>query len=300
MASGFLMLLDDVATILDDIAVMSKVAAKKSAGILGDDLALNAEQVTGVTADRELPVVWAVAKGSLINKLILIPLALLVSSFVPWLVTPLMMVGGVYLCFEGFEKVSHRFLVGPKVADKEKTELLEHLKNDKQDLVMLEKDKIKGAIRTDFILSAEIVVLTLGIVAGMSFWSRVGVLALIGVSMTLGVYGLVGALVKVDDLGLYLLNKSSALAQQFGGLLLKLAPLLMKVLSVAGTAAMFLVGGGIFSHGIPTLHHFKDLSVDPRGFPFNMLFDGTVGVVVGALALLSVVLVARIRKLFPQ
>ncbi len=256
MAAGTLLtLLDDIATILDDVGVMTKVAAKKTAGVLGDDLALNAQQVAGVKADRELPVVWAVAKGSLRNKLILVPSALMISAFVPWAITPLLMLGGAFLCFEGFEKIAHRFLHPQEDAQVEHDQHLRALADPAVDLVAYERDKIRGAVRTDFILSAEIVVITLGTVADAAFGSRVAVLSGVALLMTVGVYGLVAGIVKLDDAGLYLSQRDAALTQRIGRALLGLAPRLMKTLSVAGTAAMFLVGGGILAHGLPALHH---------------------------------------------
>jgi len=254
MATSLLTLLDDVASILDDVAAMTKIATKKTAGVLGDDLALNAQQVTGVKADRELPVVWAVAKGSALNKVILVPVALLISAFVPWLITPLLMLGGLYLCFEGVEKLSHKFL-HPEQAEAEKTQLLEAVANEDVDLVDLEKNKIKGAIRTDFILSAEIIVIALGTVAASTFSVRVATLIAISAIMTIGVYGLVAAIVKLDDAGLHLTRPSDgsepgSLSMALGKGILWFAPLLMKFLSVVGTAAMFIVGGGILTHGV--------------------------------------------------
>ncbi len=249
-AASLLALIDDIATILDDVAVLTKVATKKTAGVLGDDLALNAQQVSGVNADRELPVVWAVAKGSLLNKAILVPLALAISAFAPWLVTPLLMIGGAFLCYEGFEKLAHKFFHKAE----EEAHHVEHLKavaDEKVDLVALEKGKIKGAIRTDFILSAEIIVIALGTVAAQPFMTRVAVLIAIALVMTVGVYGLVGAIVKLDDLGLYLNQRGGALSRAVGRGILAFAPWLMKALSVAGTAAMFLVGGSIIVHGVP-------------------------------------------------
>jgi len=247
MAGGSLLtLLDDIASILDDVSILSKKAAAKTAGVLGDDLALNAQQVSGVVAKRELPVVWAVAKGSFVNKLILVPLALLISAFAPWAVTPLLMVGGLYLCFEGCEKLAHRFL--------HREETPHTLTSDPEP----ETDKIKGAIRTDFVLSAEIIAITLGIVAGENFPRQVMVLSIIAVVMTVGVYGLVAGIVKLDDAGLYLSAKSSPLPRAAGRAILAAAPVLMKTLSVAGTVAMFLVGGGIIVHGIPPVHHFVE------------------------------------------
>lgn len=250
--SSLLALIDDIATILDDVAAMSKVAAKKTAGVLGDDLALNAQQVAGVQADRELPVVWAVAKGSMINKAILVPAALAISYFAPWAITPLLMLGGAYLCFEGFEKIAHKLLHSQAEDDQHHKELVDA--NQSIDLVAMEKEKVKGAVRTDFILSAEIIVIALGTVADASFVQQLTVLAGIAIVMTMGVYGLVGAIVKMDDAGLYLTKRAGAGVQAFGRFLLTAAPKLMKFLSVAGTVAMFMVGGGILTHGIPGAH----------------------------------------------
>ncbi|RLQ23046.1 DUF808 family protein [Seongchinamella sediminis] len=256
--TSLLLLIDDIATVLDDVSLMTKVAAKKTAGVLGDDLAVNAEKVTGVRAERELPVVWAVARGSFINKLILVPLALLASLFAPWLITPALLAGGLYLCFEGFEKIAHRFLHRSEDA-REHQELVSKLADPAVDLVALEKKKIKGAVRTDFILSAEIIVLTLGVVAGSAFVTRVGVLAGIAIIMTVGVYGLVAGIVKLDDAGLYLYEKKGegmwVRCQRWLGLrLIDFAPWLMKALGIIGTVAMFMVGGGILLHNIHFLH----------------------------------------------
>ncbi|CAN5410992.1 DUF808 domain-containing protein [soil metagenome] len=257
MAGGSLLtLLDDITTLLDDVAAMTKVAAKKTAGVLGDDLALNAQQVTGVSAQRELPVVWAVCKGSLRNKLILVPAALLISAVAPWGVTVLLMIGGAFLCYEGFEKIAHRFIGGEHEADAPVVPA-----GASPDAVLaLERDKIKGAIRTDFILSAEIIAITLGTVADANFTNQVIVLSGIALIMTIGVYGFVAAIVKLDDLGLFLLARKGSgpgvrLAHSVGRAVLVAAPWLMKLLSIAGTAAMFLVGGGILTHGIAPLHH---------------------------------------------
>jgi uncharacterized protein len=256
--SSLIALIDDIATILDDVSILTKVAAKKTAGVLGDDLALNAQQVTGVKADRELPVVWAVAKGSLMNKAILVPAALAISALAPWLVTPLLMVGGAFLCFEGFEKIAHKLLHGKDDAGAQQAERREAVANPNVDLVALEKDKIKGAVRTDFILSAEIIAITLGTVATADFPTRVSVMVGIALIMTVGVYGLVGGIVKLDDAGLYLSRKSNGFLKALGGGILRAAPWLMKFLSVAGTAAMFLVGGGILVHGVSGLHHAEE------------------------------------------
>lgn len=297
MASSLLALLDDIATLLDDVSILTKVAAKKTAGVLGDDLALNAQQVAGVKAERELPVVWAVAKGSAVNKAILVPVALALSAFAPWAVIPLLMVGGAFLCFEGFEKIAHKFLHSPAEDEAHHHELTEALANPQADLVAVEKDKIKGAIRTDFILSAEIIIITLGTVAQSEFMTRVAVLVGIALLMTVGVYGLVGAIVKLDDFGLYLSRKPGG-AAAIGRGILRFAPWLMKGLSVAGTAAMFLVGGGILVHGIPPLHHLIESwthAAGALGGVLGFVLDGLVGVIAGGLVLAGVTLA---RKLF--
>jgi predicted DNA repair protein MutK len=299
MASSLLALLDDIATILDDVAILSKVAAKKTAGVLGDDLALNAQQVTGVNADRELPVVWAVAKGSFINKAILVPAAIAISAFAPWAVTPLLMIGGAFLCFEGFEKVAHRLMHSKAEDDAHHQELTEALVNPAIDMKQIEKDKIKGAIRTDFILSAEIIAITLGTVAQSEFAVRVGVLVGIAIIMTVGVYGLVAGIVKLDDLGLYLSKRASAAARWFGDVILKAAPWLMKGLSVAGTAAMFLVGGGILVHGVAPLHHgIEHLAQATPGLGWltENLLNAVVGLVAGGMVLAGVTLGQRIAR----
>lgn len=251
MAGGsFFTLLDDIASVLDDVAAMTKIAAKKTSGVLGDDLALNAQQVTGVNANREIPVILAVAKGSALNKIILIPIALFISSFFPALITPLLMVGGGFLCFEGFEKIWHIIRSNKEHDDRHKKDHRTHLSASTEELLQLEQDKIKGAIRTDFILSAEIVVISLGTVADRALSIQVAVLCGIGALMTIGVYGLVSAIVKIDDVGLYLISKKTTMSLAIGQGLLTFAPLLMKTLSVSGTIAMFLVGGGIISHGL--------------------------------------------------
>ena len=306
-AANLLTLIDDIATVLDDVALLTKVAAKKTAGVLGDDLALNAQQVAGVNADRELPVVWAVAKGSLINKVILVPAALAISAFAPWAVTPLLMLGGAFLCFEGFEKLAHKLMHGPHEDTAHRTEvanaLANALANPAVDLVAFEKAKIKGAVRTDFILSAEIIAITLGTVASAPFITQVTVLSGIAVVMTAGVYGLVAGIVKLDDGGLYLSRQpgSSAwprLQRSVGHAVLKAAPYLMKGLSIGGTVAMFLVGGGILTHGLPALHHgIEGLAQRMGTVPAvggvlkviaPTLLDGVVGVLAGALVLLAV------------
>ena len=320
--ASLLTLLDDIATILDDVAVMTKVAAKKSAavaddvatmtkvatqktaGVLGDDLALNAQQVTGVRAEREIPVVWAVAKGSLVNKAILVPAALAISAWAPWLVTPLLMLGGAFLCFEGVEKLAHKLLHG---ADEEEANHAEHAQANADgtvDLVVFEREKIQGAVRTDFILSAEIIVIALGTVASAPFLQQVAVLVGIAVLMTVGVYGLVGGIVKLDDLGLWLSGKASSAAQALGRGLLAAAPWLMKALSVAGTAAMFLVGGGILVHGIGPLHHAIEgvgaaVAQGALGGVWQALatnaLNAVAGIAAGAVVLAGVHLVQRLR-----
>jgi len=300
-AASLIALIDDIATLLDDVSVMTKVAAKKTAGVLGDDLALNAQQVTGVRADRELPVVWAVAKGSLVNKAILVPAALLISAFAPWLITPLLMVGGAFLCFEGAEKLAHRFLHDP--ADDERRQARqEALVDPGRDLVAMEKDKIRGAIRTDFILSAEIIAITLGTTAGAELLSQFVVLATVAVVITLGVYGLVGGIVKLDDLGLLLMRRDSPALQRLGRGILRAAPWLMKGLSVLGTAAMFLVGGGILVHGLPPLHHaVVALGQAAGGWSWlaEALANAVAGIVAGALVLGLVTAVQRLRGARP-
>ena len=296
-ASSLLTLIDDIATLLDDVAVMTKVAAKKTAGVLGDDLALNAQQVTGVNADRELPVVWAVAKGSALNKLILVPTALAISAFAPWAITPLLMLGGAFLCYEGFEKVAHRFLHPKEEDEAHHRQLVEAVVDPKVDMVQFEKEKVKGAIRTDFILSAEIIVITLGTVAAATFGKQVTVLSAIAVIMTIGVYGFVAGIVKLDDAGLWLVARGSGAAKAIGRGILAFAPWLMKALSILGTAAMFLVGGSILVHGIPGfegfIHHLTDAAGKTGGFLLSMLADGVVGVVAGGIV---VALVAGYRK----
>ena len=294
-----LALIDDIATIMDDVATMTKVAAKKTAGVLGDDLALNAQQVTGVQASRELPVVWAVAKGSMVNKAILVPAALLISWLAPWLITPLLMLGGAFLCFEGFEKLAHKFLHSKHEDEAAHRETLEALADPNVDLVAFEKEKIKGAVRTDFILSAEIVVITLGTVAAASLGQRVAVLVGISLLMTVGVYGLVAGIVKLDDLGLHLQRSASAFTRRVGGAILGFAPWLMKTLSVVGTAAMFMVGGGILLHGWPAVAHAVEaFAAGFGGFAgalINTAAGAGVGIVAGAVVLAGVMLVQKLR-----
>ena len=297
-AASLLALLDDIATVLDDVAVLTKVAAWKTAGVLGDDLALNAQQVAGVSADRELPVVWAVAKGSLLNKAILVPSALAISAFAPWLITPLLMVGGAFLCFEGAEKLAHRFLHSPTETDAERVALTEALVRGSADLVAFEKDKIKGAVRTDFILSAEIVAITLGSVADVPLPTQAAVLAAVSLAMTVGVYGFVAGIVKLDDAGLALSRRPGALSQRVGSMLLLAAPRLMRLLAVLGTAAMFLVGGGILVHGVPALHHAVQSLAAAGGAPgwlWEMAGNALAGMVAGVLVLGGVSLVQRWR-----
>ncbi|MDH0896572.1 MULTISPECIES: DUF808 domain-containing protein [unclassified Pseudomonas] len=288
--ASLLTLLDDIASVLDDVSVMTKVAAKKTAGVLGDDLALNAQQVTGVKAERELPVVWAVAKGSFINKAILVPAALLISAFAPWLVTPLLMLGGAFLCYEGFEKLAHKFLHSKEEDQQRHAEHVQALADPAVDVQAFEKEKIKGAVRTDFILSAEIIAITLGVVAEQAFLQQVIVLSGIALLMTVGVYGLVAGIVKLDDAGLYLSQRASAAAQGLGRGILWLAPWLMKLLSVVGTAAMFMVGGGILTHGIPgaheLIHHWSEAigGVPAIGGVLAVLAPTVINALFGVLA----------------
>ncbi len=311
-ASSLLALLDDIATVLDDVALLTKVASQKTAGVLGDDLALNAQQVSGVRAERELPVVWAVAKGSALNKLILVPAALAISAVAPWAVTPLLMLGGLYLCFEGFEKLAHKWLVSRDEGVSEHQALLQAVADAGTDLVAYERDKIKGAIRTDLVLSAEIIAITLGTVAGASFPTQVAVLSGVATIMTVGVYGIVAGIVKLDDIGLFL-SRSTVRAwygqfqRTLGEWILRAAPLLMKLLSIAGTAAMFLVGGGILTHGLPALHQLSTHGL--AGFAmvgglapllqalWPVLFDALTGLLSGAAALAVVAIGKRLTSL---
>ncbi|MFL6674566.1 MAG: DUF808 domain-containing protein [Massilia sp.] len=305
MAAGSLLaLIDDIASVLDDVALMSKVAAKKTAGVLGDDLALNAQQVAGVRAERELPVVWAVCLGSLRNKAILVPAALAISAFIAWAITPLLMLGGAFLCYEGFEKLAHRYLHSAAEDQAHEAELAAAVADNSVDMATLERDKIKGAIRTDFILSAEIIVIGLGTVSGAPFAQQLAVLVAIAVVMTFGVYGIVAGIVKLDDAGLYLSRKAGHAAQALGNLLLAAAPRLMKALSVVGTVAMFMVGGGIIGHALPPLHHLAGraaaavATVPGLGAVLAAvtptLIDALAGVVTGALVLLVVKLGTRL------
>jgi predicted DNA repair protein MutK len=316
-ASSLLALIDDIAMLLDDVATMTKVAArqsaasaddvaamtqlaaKKTAGVLGDDLALNAQQVTGVKADRELPVVWAVAKGSLLNKVILVPAALVISAIAPWMITPLLMLGGLFLCFEGAEKLLHTYLQSKEDKQLHRDQLAQAVANEEINLLEFEREKIKGAIRTDFILSAEIIVITLGTAAAASFAQQLAVLVGISLIMTVGVYGLVGAIVKIDDAGLYLINRGNQVLKALGQGLLAFAPLLMKALSVLGTAAMFLVGGGILLHGIPSLGHAVEVWFSGMGWMTDLLSNlagGVVGLIAGAVSVGAWQFVRRLKK----
>jgi hypothetical protein len=306
MASSLLLLLDDIATILDDVSVMTKVAAKKTAGVLGDDLALNAEQVSGVRADRELPVVWAVAKGSVRNKLVLVPAALAISAFLPWAVTPLLMAGGLFLCYEGFEKVAHKLLHRPQEDEAHHAVLRAALVRSREELLAVERDKIRGAIRTDFILSAEIIVIALGTVADRALEVQVGVLTGVAALMTVGVYGLVAGIVKLDDAGLRLSRMQDAAAAALGRGILRAAPWLMKLLAVAGTAAMFLVGGGILVHGFHAVNEWiRDAAVDAAAVPgvgavlgalTPMLANAVAGIAAGGCVVLLLTAWRRIRE----
>lgn len=307
-ASSLFALIDDIATLLDDVAVLTKVAAKKTAGVLGDDLALNAQQVSGVSAERELPVVWAVAKGSMLNKVILVPAALLISFVTPWAVMPLLMVGGAYLCFEGFEKIAHKYLHPSAEEVAHHTDLVEALSLPEVDLLAYEKDKVKGAIRTDFVLSAEIITITLGTVATASLLNQLVVLAAVAVIMTVGVYGVVAGIVKLDDAGFYLIKATgtsvwSRFKRGFGAGILRAAPLLMRALSIGGTVAMFMVGGGILTHGVTVLHHGIEAAAATLASVTIMgsvlaalapaLLNVVAGIIAGALVLLLVKLSSR-------
>ena len=304
MASSLLALIDDIASILDDVTLLTKVAAKKTSGVLGVQRQVVAQQVTGVKAERELPVVWAVCKGWLRNKLILVPAALAISAYAPWAVTPLLMVGGAFLCFEGFEKLAHKYLHSAQDDAAEHAALVAAVANPAVDLVALEKDKIQGAVRTDFILSAEIIAITLGTVQDSGFSTQLAVLSSIALIMTVGVYGLVAGIVKLDDAGLYLSQQASAFQRSLGRGILVFAPWMMKTLSVVGTAAMFLVGGGILTHGWPALHHLVEAltqqaaniaGIGPLLHALApLLLDGITGVLAGAAVLAVVSLVKRV------
>jgi predicted DNA repair protein MutK len=306
MPSSFFALFDDIASLLDDVSVMTKVATKKTAGVLGDDLALNAQQVSGINADRELPVVWAVAKGSLVNKAILVPAALGIAALEAWLrgrgynvplITPLLMLGGAFLCYEGVEKLAHTFLHGRTEEASHHAELRDAVSDESVDILAFEQDKIKGAIRTDFILSAEIIVISLGTVAAQPFVQQLAVLVAIALIMTVGVYGLVGAIVKLDDLGLRLTRPGAGKAgAALGRGILAFAPRLMKFLSIAGTAAMFLVGGGILVHGVPALHRLTEAArALPPGWLWENLFNAAAGIAAGAAIVGAVTLLRRLR-----
>ncbi|WP_370292406.1 DUF808 domain-containing protein [Thalassolituus sp.] len=305
MAAGSLLaLLDDIASILDDVAAMSKLAAKKTSGVLGDDLALNAQQVTGIRAERELPVVWAVTRGSLLNKLILVPSALIISAFLPQAIIWLMMIGGAYLCFEGVEKLVHKFF--PHEEEKEKRRAA--VADQSVDMVAFEKEKIKGAIRTDFILSAEIIVISLGTMAEAALLTQIIALSILALLFTFGVYGLVAGIVKLDDAGLWLTEQRNAALGRFkallGRFLLNLAPRLMKLLSVVGTLAMFLVGGGILAHHIPALEHWVHdtsqslsyLAIPGAATLIAMMANLTTGVLAGIAVLIPVTLIKKLRS----
>ena len=301
--SSLLLLIDDIAAALDDVAVMTKVAAKKTAGVLGDDLALNAEQVAGVRAERELPVVWAVAKGSLINKVILVPAALFISAVAPWLITPMLMLGGAYLCYEGVEKVAHKLLHSDAEEKAEANALKAALHNPHVNMAEFEQEKIKGAIRTDFVLSAEIIVITLGSVAQAVFATQIAAVAAVAVIMTVGVYGFVALIVKLDDMGLHLMKKQQGrllgVQHKVGNILLVSAPVLMKLLAVAGTLAMFLVGGGILAHGLPILHELTANLENLGSFAVaaaNVLLNTVLGIAAGAVVLSVITLSGKIFK----
>lgn len=299
--ASLLTLLDDIATVLDDVALMSKMAAKKTAGVLGDDLALNAQQVSGVAAEREIPVVWAVAKGSFRNKLILVPAALLMSSLIPWLIMPLLLLGGLFLCFEGAEKILEKFFH----SDHGHQPSSDEAQLASTSIEEYEKRKIAGAIRTDFILSAEIIVIALGTVQGHDMITQILVVSLIAFIMTIGVYGLVAAIVKLDDLGFYLerISNGRGLKFRLGQGLINFAPKLMKGLTIVGTAAMFLVGGGIVVHNVSWVHHMLEpiVSALPNISLLTAIVPVVLNGVVGLLAGLAVVVVWSIaNKLRPS
>ncbi|MDP2849681.1 MAG: DUF808 domain-containing protein [Sulfuricurvum sp.] len=312
--SSLLLLIDDITLLLDDVAAMSKVAAKKTAGVLGDDLAVNAQQVAGIRAERELPVVWGVAKGSFKNKLILVPAALGLSAFAPWSITPILMVGGAYLCYEGFEKIAHPFLAS-REEEEHQHQLIEAFHNPEIDLEAFEKEKIQGAVRTDFILSAEIIAIALGTVADKDIMTQTIVVSGIAIAITIGVYGIVAAIVKMDDVGLHLLHnapegKRGILHRNVGQGLLSFAPKLMKILTIVGTAAMFLVGGSILLHGLPDAHHIVETAVQTAekipaignvlGWMTPVLLDAVAGIVAGGIVMGTVEIISKIVRVFKK
>ncbi|MDQ9171145.1 DUF808 domain-containing protein [Oxalobacteraceae bacterium R-40] len=306
MAASLLALLDDITLLADDVAAMSKVAAKKTAGVLGDDIALNANQVSGFSPSRELPVVLAVAKGSAINKAILVPIALLLVAFAPWSLTPLLMLGGAFLCFEGVEKVFHKLLHSEAEDSAHHKELIETVQKSPQQIVELEREKIKGAVRTDFILSAEIIAISLGTIQGVPLSQQAMVLVAISVVFTIGVYAVVAGVVKLDDLGIFLTSKTGKVKQAFGRFILRATPYFMKTLSFLGTVALFLVGGGIIVHGIPALHHVVEwtehaLHALPGVGPTlaqtaSALVNMVTGFVVGSVVVAAVTLYSKMFR----
>jgi predicted DNA repair protein MutK len=303
MATSLLALLDDITSMLDDVAVLTKVAAGKTAGVMGDDLALNAEQVSGVKIERELPVVWAVAKGSFLNKLILVPGALAISAFLPVAIMPLMMVGGLFLCYEGFEKVAHKVLHDPAEDAVHQAKLAAALANPAADVVAVEQAKIKGAIRTDFVLSAEIIVITLGTMGTAPFAQQVLALSVVAIGATVLVYGLVAGIVKLDDLGMALHRGPDRLRHQMGAGILRAAPILMKSLSILGTAAMFTVGGSILVHGLPPVEHVIEGLAAPVAARSGLLatilttvLHAIFGIVAGGIAVGIMTLFQRVRR----
>lgn len=279
MAAGIFAILDDIAVLLDDAAVISKVAAKKTVGVLGDDLAVGAEKASGFSASRELPVLWAITKGSFRNKLIILPLAFLLSAFLPWLIVPILLIGGVYLAFEGAEKV-YEYLSG-QTHEKPSVETI----TDPKELLAAEEKKIKSAILTDFILSIEIIIIALGTVATQTLPIQIVVVTVIAILATIGVYGLVALLVRMDDAGLHLLERSEEMTggskrlyKMTGELLVAALPKVIKLLSIVGTIAMLLVGGGIFVHHIDAVHHALE------SMP-GILSELTIGSIIGFIAL---------------
>jgi uncharacterized protein len=298
MAASLLALLDDIASLLDDVSVLTKVAAHKTAGVVGDDLALNAQQVTGVRPERELPIVWAVAKGSLVNKAILVPVALAISAIAPWAVTPLLMVGGAYLSYEAAEKLAHRLLHSRAEDEQAHRELQEAAADEQVDLPTFERDKIRGAIRTDFILSGEIIVIALGTVAGEDFVTRVVVMSIVAFVMTVGVYGVVAAIVKLDDVGFWMARRGAAASRAIGRAIVRAAPWMMKALAVGGTAAMFMVGGSILEHGLPPLRELIEQVTARAGAMHGvagLVANALVGVVAGSILVAGHAAIRRLR-----
>ena len=287
MASGIFALLDDIAALMDDVAMMSKVAAKKTAGILGDDLAVNAEKASGFVSSRELPVLWAITKGSFLNKLIILPVAFLLTAFVPWLLNVILILGGLYLAYEGAEKIVEFLFPHESV---NRLEELEEL--TEEEILAQEKIKVKSAIVTDFILSVEIVIIALGTVVGQELWTQIMVVTIIAIIATVGVYGIVALIVRMDEAGYKMIQWSKGknnLNFKIGTLLVKALPRVIQFLAIVGTLALLFVSGGIFLHQIPFVHHYVD-------FMPSWIAEFLLGLIVGMVCVFVMMGVKKIFK----